>query len=167
MYTRAWREGGKRREKRGMSGRLFTAADARVSEWDRLRGTWEVEGWHAWSTVWNLWAKRRGKLIHICTQLDRWGGIRNHTSVLGMSTYITHSYTLACTFYLQWLLRFLAIEQRNTWNATVHVRRLTTTHPDKSPDLPSDTWSKEKRTRGRDYVCVFVYAWSCFLTILL
>lgn len=26
------REGGKRREKRGMSGRLFTAADARVSE---------------------------------------------------------------------------------------------------------------------------------------
>lgn len=35
----------------------------------------------------------RGNLIHIRTQLDRWGGIRNHTSVSGMSTYVTHTHT--------------------------------------------------------------------------
>lgn len=125
-YTRAClREGGreKEREKRGMSGTFGTAADAKVWEWDRLRETWGSEGSHVRSGVRNLRATRTGKQIHIRTQLDRWGGIRDHASALGMLTCAehTHTHTRACTSCPQQPLWFFQIERRHTWNATVHV----------------------------------------------
>lgn len=106
--------GGDNNQRRGRGG-VFSWAELK-SEKRRKRGDeWEVFPQLAWVSVWDrdgLRGHRRSgglarwehhlklveRLIHRCTRLDRWGGTRERTSVLGTST-------RRLAFYPQPLLR--------------------------------------------------------------
>lgn len=114
------------------------------------------------SAVWNLWRKRRRTFTLVCTQLDRWGGIRSRALVSGKTTRVTHSGIFirkgSCVFTSRTLeTQQCMFAHLKGW------RRATLTS---LPTCPQNLGARKGGLGGgRDYVCVFACAWSCFLAI--
>lgn len=163
--------GGDNNQRRGRGG-VFSWAELK-SEKRRKRGDeWEVFPQLAWVSVWDrdgLRGHRRSgglarsehhlklveRLIHRCTRLDRWGGTRERTSVLGTST-------RRLAFYPQPLLRlfgffclFLSSEQLHSSVCSL-ISGVMTNQSDKSLHLPSN--SRSKRMGKLLCVCTCVCA---------